>query len=195
MIEVPVTQHMLASAEYFAYHRLLYEFPRRGYGSYDRSHLPNLINGYLGEFAFLDYIHSVLGRLTAGLEPSRRVELLRDVFEYRLVLGSPYSAYDFLLLGKSVDVKTYGTRYIRSYRECFSYRLLVDCEQNTHADIYVQCFILGKDRPHSVILAGVHFGLPARVDRSLPKPAHYCRVTDLEDVEILERLLERRLKR
>lgn len=191
MIEVPVTEHILASAEYFAHHRLLYEFPRCGYGSYDESHLPNLINGYLGEFAFMEYIHSVLDALTQRIPPAQRHILLRDVFEYRLVIGSPYSAYDFRLLGRSVEVKTYGTRYVRSYRECLSYRLLVDCEQGTNADIYVQCFVVGDSCPRSVILAGVHFGLPNRIDRALPKPAHYCPVKELRDMSVLERMLER----
>jgi len=46
------------AAQYISEKRLIFEYPRSGYGEYNASHIMNIKNGYLGEFAFLEFVIS-----------------------------------------------------------------------------------------------------------------------------------------
>lgn len=181
-VQIPVTDEMLRTAEYLSNWRLLFEYPRRGYGVYGPEHLPNLVNGYLGEFAFFQFLHNHLQEKVQELSAKERYETVKGRLEYKLVIGTTQSDYDFRVGAKTVEVKTYGTRVLHSVDECLKYNLFVDLDQSSNADIYVQTFIVDEGKGKIVILAGFHEGKPQNINRNIPNPAHSCPVPQLQPI-------------
>ncbi len=60
IVIIPFSKERDISAKYFAEKRILFEYPRQGYGPYDNSHIENIKNGILGELAFFEYVHNYL---------------------------------------------------------------------------------------------------------------------------------------
>lgn len=192
LVKIRVNQEMLCAAKYFAQKRILYEYPRKGYGEYNESHLINIRNGYLGEFAFFEYVHDYLVNKYKDLEPLSRYKKIKDFLVYKMIIGKVQPDWDFLIKDISIEVKTYGTRILENLEEVFNYNLFIDIEQAEKSfipDIYVQCFLLKEKENLSCVLAGFHKGLPDNICKDIPKPAYCISVKDLTQMSDLFVLL------
>lgn len=168
------------TAEYIANYRLLFEYPRSGYGAYDETHVKNIKNGLLGELGFLEYICEIIK--TAYPDPSTRWDIVKNElgFCYLPVIGLYDEGYEFKFKDIVIDVKTYGTRSV-TVDQIFNgiklngnpLNLFIDRTQKPGANIYVQAFILING---DIALAGYHIGLPP-LKTWMPNPA-YCKPVD-----------------
>lgn len=180
IVHISADQHNVAN--YFAKKRELFEFPRNGYGDYNTRGIQNIENGLLGELAFLELIYKAIDAKYGTLEASKRCELLKQKFSYKIVLGDFDGGFEFTLNGKSIDVKTYGTKVV-TLSDIFSrpYNLFIDANQNAHADIYIQAFILPNN---DVCIAGYYEGVPP-IASWMPQTAHTCPVPNLLPIKNL----------
>ena len=173
-------------ANYFAKRRELFEYPRKGYGNYNTRGAQNIEKGLLGELAFLELIYKTINGKYGTLEASKRCDLLRKKFSYNIVLGDFDGGFEFVLNGKTIDIKTYANKTV-TLSEIFDrpYNLFIDANQNAHADIYVQAFILpGND----ICIAGYYSGVPP-LSSWMPQNAHACPVPELSPIKkLLEEL-------
>jgi len=95
LVILEVSKEMQIAAEYFAKKRMLYEYPRVGYGEYNETHLTNIVSGYIGEFCFLEYVHNYLeekfGNLTwiisEKLYKEKERELKLDILSTAVEFG------------------------------------------------------------------------------------------------------------
>jgi len=178
LVLIHISKEMGEASDYFANKRILFEFPRSGYGAYDQSHIVNIKNGYLGELAFLEYLIKYLNEKHENLQPNERFDAMSKLgVSYELIIGRTQN-YDFKINNKTVDVKTYGTKIIENKEEALQYNLFIDVTQHTTCDIYIQAFIMSTE----VILAGYHIGVPKDIIESIPHPAHKCPVQKLEKI-------------
>ena len=186
--EILIDDELADTALFLAKKRIVFEYPRKGYGQYDeKNHLMNLQYGYLGELAFLNLITRHFSDKYASVSPPERFVKLQDEnFKYNFVIGQTDGGFDFSIKGKEIDVKTYGTKLIKNIDEIKRYNLLIDMRQaqNHQADIYIQAFILGNRRPEKCIIAGYYEGLPP-VNYNFPKPAHAVAIDKLKPVDQL----------
>ncbi len=185
IVEVTINPGLLASAKFLARQRLVFEYPRSGYGQYDEKHLLNLEYGYLGELAFLTYIVKYLNAKYRNIPPIDKFKRLQnEQFSYHFVIGQTDKGFDFQIKDKEIDVKTYGTALLKSKNDIFKYNLLIDQRQaqNHRADIYIQTFIIGHSGPEICVIAGFYEGLPP-VNNHFPTPAHAIRVNELFTME------------
>lgn len=192
LVIVEVSREMQTTAEYFAEKRILYEYPRKGYGEYDKSHLENITNGYVGEFCFLEYMHKHLEEKFGRLNPIERYNSIKDYLVYKMIIGQVQPDWDFKIKGKSVEVKTYGTKILRKVEHVFNYKLLIDVDQvngESIPDFYVQCFLIKDKGKLLCVLAGYHEGLPEKTCEELPKKAYCVPVKELNPMEGLRQLL------
>ncbi|MEO8065525.1 MAG: hypothetical protein ABI643_01555 [Candidatus Doudnabacteria bacterium] len=197
LIVIAITDEMNHVAEYVAEKRSLFEYPRRGYGSYEKiSHINKIKTGILGELAFLEYIFSYLNNNFGAIEPLDRWQILhkRVEFSYGIVIGKFDEGFEFKIKNKTIDIKTYENNKV-SLDQIFKglklngmpLNLLIDQKQNSKADFYVQAFLLDDDK--SVCLAGYSIGLPPLASW-MPNPAYTKAVPDLEPMsEILKEFI------
>ena len=184
---VPVTESMFRAAGFLAKQRLVFEYPREGYGDYGEEHLKNLLYGYIGELSFLKFVVHYFQYKYKNYKAKERFYKIKDEqFSYTPVIGQTDKGYDFIIKGKKIDVKTYGTKLLRDDNEIFKYNLLIDKRQagNHKADIYVQAFVVGNDKPRKCILSGFYEGLPP-LNEKFPHPAHALSVERLHPVSML----------
>lgn len=190
---------MQIAAEYFAKKRMLYEYPRVGYSEYNETHLTNIVSGYIGEFCFLEYVHNYLEEKFGNLEPTERYNKVKDFLVYKMIIGQIQPDWDFKIAGRTVEVKTYGTKILNRVEQVFDYNLLIDVDQVKNKNIpnfYVQCFLLKnenfflkKGKKLYCILAGYHEGLPKKICKNLPKPAYCVPVKELNPIKGLLSLI------
>ncbi len=171
---------MREAANFFAKYRSLFEYPRTRYGSYnDFEHVKNIVNGYLGEFAFLEYIYNYLQLQYGELNQELRYSLLESKnFKYNLIVGKTDPGYDFIKDNLTIDVKNYGTQII-NIQNVLKMNLLIDERQVVNkqgASFYIQTFVLDTNE---IALAGFFKGLPP-LNYNFPQPAYASKVVDLE---------------
>jgi hypothetical protein len=162
-------------AEYLANNRLFFEYPRNGYGAYDNNHIINILNGYLGEFVFLEFM---LDKFKLEFKDDVKYwESVKDKYKfyYKIVIGDYDAGFEFSIKNKTIDIKNYGTKKV-SINDILRLNLLIDKNQSAKADIYIQSFILNND---SICLAGYNIGLPQRSSDKFPQPAYYCPTREL----------------
>lgn len=191
IVEIDITNQMRIAAEYFANKRILFEYPRKGYGSYNQRHINYIITSYLGEFALLEYLHSHLLKKYDKENPEQRWRILHKEigFSYMIVVGRFDVGFEFQL-GKNkqltIDVKTYHRYKVTKDKIIrIPLNLFVDADQHSHADIYVQAFL---SENNEVLLAGYNEGLPPYADW-MPNPAHARPVPDLQPMVSLTRYM------
>ncbi len=194
LVFIPITTEMEAFATYTANKRQLYEYPREGYGDYNKRGISKIKTGILGELAFLEYIHSYLLKSTQSLSVAERWKVLhkKAKFSYHPSIGSFDGGFEFKIGDTTIDIKTYETNQV-SVAQIFKglkeqgrpLSLLIDQSQNATASIYIQVFILKDKR---MCLAGFHKGLP-KLATWMPKPAYTCPVTELITMNKLLNLL------
>ncbi len=193
LVIVNASEEMLIVANYFAKKRILYEYPRKGYGEYNQNHLLNIRNGYVGEYCFFEYIHNYLTEKFGNLKPIDRYLKVKNYLAYKMIIGQVQPDWDFLIVGKSVEIKTYGTKVLEKIEQVFNYNLFIDVEQVKETfvpDIYVQCFLVKNQEKLSCVLAGYHEGLPSKVCEDIPKPAYCIPVKELNPIkELLELII------
>lgn len=196
IVVIKKSNEMDTTAEYIAKKRLLFEYPREGYGKYDSSHLSNIKVGILGELAFLEYFTYYLNKKYGSIEPIKRWSIIHKQigFSYLIVIGKFDGGHEFKI-GKSkeilVDVKTYEKNQV-TMSQIFNglkddpekkqpLNLFIDKNQNTKADIYIQSFILKNG---DIALVGFNEGLPPLADW-MPNPAYTKPVPELEPMQSL----------
>lgn len=179
---IDVSNDMLQTATFLAKQRIIFEYPRAGYGTYSQeNHLINLQYGYIGELSFLKFITEHLNNKYSSLNPNERFQNLKNKkFSYNLIIGQTDDGFDFQVKNNEIDIKTYGTKLLSSINDIFRYNLLIDKRQakNHQADIYIQVFIIGNNKPEKCVLAGFYEGLPSLNSR-FPQPAHAIPVPQL----------------
>ena len=183
LIVYPYEELRDKAALYISKQRLVFEYPRDGYGVYNEGHILNIKNGYLGEFAFLEFVISKFKSEFGNDKDFWDKVKKKYIFSYNPVVGNYDKGFEFLINEKSVDIKMYGTKNV-SREQIFNglekggrpLNLLIDVEQGAKADVYVQTFILDNS---DICLAGYYVGVPP-VETWMPKPAHCCPITDLE---------------
>ncbi len=181
LVRIQINDELLQTAKFLAKQRLVFEYPRAGYGDYNKEHLQNLVYGYLGELAFLNFITNHFKKKYQKTTPNIRFEKLKsELFEYNLLIGKTDAGFDFKKNALEIDVKTYGTNLINDENKIFNFNLLIDQRQakNHQATIYIQTFIVGKQKPEYCILSGFTNTLP-KLNISFPKPAHALKVPEL----------------
>ena len=182
LVIIEAIKEMQTTARYLAEKRILYEYPRIGYGEYNETHLLNIINGYLGEFCFFEYIHNHLKEKFSNLEPLERYNKIKDRLVYKMIIGHVQPDWDFKINNKTVEVKTYGTKFLAKADDVFSYNLLIDIDQVKNEripDLYIQCFLVKNQESLFCVLAGYHEGLPKRICEKLNRPAYCVAVKEL----------------
>lgn len=187
LVFIPITAEMEVFAEYTANKRQLYEYPRSGYGDYNKRGTSKIKNGILGELAFLEYIHSYLSKNTASYEVKKRWKVLHEKarFSYHPVIGNFDGGFEFKMGDKTIDIKTYETNQV-SVNQIFKglkeqgrpLSLFIDKSQHATADIYIQVF---RMKDNTMCLAGYHIGLP-KLATWMPKPAYTCPVPELKPI-------------
>jgi hypothetical protein len=195
LIMIPLTEEMQTLVSYWANKRLLYEYPRKGYGDYDTRGTSAIETGVLGELGFLEFIQTYLQEKTKGISAPKRWKKLQKVqFSYRPIIGSFDEGFEFIMAGKSIDIKTYENNKV-TVNQIFrglkgngrALNLMIDQTQSHSADIYVQSF-LTKD--NHICLAGFYKGLPKEIGTWMPQPAHYCPIPQLNPMKDLLTLLK-----
>jgi len=211
MTTIKVTNELYVTAKYLAKKRLLYEYPRKGYGKYqNNSHLENLTNGYLGELAFLEWISNNIeeefrkeiselnNNYSEEIATNLFIKINNKKFSWNLVIGQPDEGYDFKIKDYLIDIKTYGTDYFlksdddyisqKTKKKLQDLNLLIDKRQgikwkNNNKIVFIQCFIAKneKNEINEVIIAGWHKGLP-ELNKNFPQPAYVCKVKELNDM-------------
>ena len=184
LVILPITKEMAVFSRYVAEKRTLFEYPRKGYGDYDKRGIAKIQVGVIGELAFLEYVFEKLRNKYGNLDALKRNEVLHKVvkFSYTATIGRFDDGFDFMLKDKTIDIKTYQTNKV-TIQQIFNglksngnpLSLFVDEKQNSIADIYIQAFILTDNR---VCLAGFYEGLPP-LQKWMPTPAHSCAVPQL----------------
>lgn len=190
LVFIPISTEMEIYADYVATKRQLYEYPRAGYGDYNRRSTSKIKNGVLGELAFLEYIHSHLLKETKTLKAEERWKVLHSKaqFSYQPVIGNFDGGYEFKIGTKTLDIKTYETNQV-TVSQIFKglkeqgrpLSLFIDKSQHTTASIYVQVF---RMKNKNMCLAGFHVGLPP-LATWMPKPAYTCAVNKLQPIQEL----------
>jgi len=180
LIIYPYDDLRYKAAEYIADKRLIFEYPRGGYGKYDKSHIPNIINGYLGEFAFLEFIINKFKIEFADVLNYWDEVKKKYKFSYKIIIGEYDTGFDFSLKGKIIDIKNYGTKKV-AIDNILKLNLLIDKNQSAKADIYIQTFLLNDE---GVCLAGYYVGIPP-INNNFPKPAHACLIANLQPMNNL----------
>ncbi len=193
LVHIDITSDMNATADYFSSKRILFEYPRQGYGTYNASHIEFIKTGIIGELGVLEYLYDYLKEKYKGMSPAERCNILhkRVGFAYMIVLGAYDDGFEFKA-GVSpkilIDVKTYNTNKV-TVSQIFNglkddksnprpLNLFIDANQTTKADIYIQTFISTRNK---IILAGYNVGAPP-VANWMPNRAHAKPVPDLEPI-------------
>jgi len=219
-IVVEIDDKILQTARFLAEQRLLYEYPRQGYGHYQHNkHLENLINGYLGELGFLKMMTQKIKEKYISkiqiLQQSYNSTLAKEIydniknekFSYEAIIGQTDKGYDFKKDNILIDIKTYGTGYVRKNSDGKYYllsgnrqkpieklNLLIDQRQgkkwiDNNDIIFVQAFIeLQEHKCINIIYAGYHQGLPL-LNTNFPQPAYACNIQNLKSMnELFQKL-------
>jgi len=210
---------IIVTATFLAKQRLLYEFPRKGYGKYQNvSHIENLRNGYLGELAFLELMTdkikqkysedlNILKNNFSNKEAKQLYDKIKNEnFSWEAVIGRTDSGYDFRKDDYLIDIKTYGTDYIikkddnyvlfsNESKNIYDLNLLVDERQgkkweNNNNIIFVQTFI-EKDNQNNIknLIFAGYYHGLPKLNRKFPNPAYACQVKELKPMQKLFNLL------
>jgi hypothetical protein len=201
IVVIKKTPEMDITADYLARKRLLFEFPRKGYGKYDKSHVSKIKVGILGELGLLEYILDYLQREYSKIPSIERWNILHNKvgFSYLIIIGKFDGGHEFKIGKKAnllIDVKTYHDRKV-GISQIFNglkddaldprpLHLFIDEKQNANADIYVQAFISQED---DIILAGFNRGLP-ELATWMPNPAYTKAIPELESMNELLSLIK-----
>ena len=100
------------AALYISKQRLVFEYPRDGYGVYNEGHILNIKNGYLGEFAFLEFVISKFKSEFGNDKDFWDKVKKKYKFSYNPVVGNYDKGFEFLINEKSIDIKMYGTKKV-----------------------------------------------------------------------------------
>lgn len=202
LIKIPITREMNSVAHYFAEKRMLYEYPRQGYGEYDQNHIAYIESSMLGELGTLEFLHHMLSVQYGSLDPTQRWEVLHKQvgLAYMIVIGRFDEGFEFRLGVNNtvtVDVKTYHTNRVTDSQIFNGLRddkanprplnLFIDSDQHASADIYIQAFLSPSAE---VVLSGYWVGLPPRANW-MPNPAYTKAVPDLEPMITIRRFFAR----
>jgi hypothetical protein len=211
---IPITSEMIITANFLAQQRLLYEFPRTGYGQYqNNSHLENIRNGYLGELGFLKLMtdririkyNNDIVKLNKNYDKYLSKKIFNNIkneqFAYEAIIGQTDNGYDFKKNDYLIDIKTYGTRYLEKNNNTYNLigsnkninelNLYIDKRQgekwkNNKKIIFIQAFI--ENNLKNIIYSGFHIGLP-NLDETAKNPAYACLVKYLKPMNNLFELL------
>lgn len=191
LIIIKKTKEMDSTAEYLARKRILFEYPRKGYGEYGDNHILNIKTGILGELGVLEFFLEILNKNYSSVDPVDRWEILHKKigFSYLILIGKFDGGYEFKMGSKnpvSIDIKTYHTTTVTN-SQIFNglqdnknnphpLNLFIDKNQNSKADIYIQTFI---NTDGDIIIAGFNKGLPPLASW-MPNPAYTKPVPELE---------------
>ncbi|HPC81363.1 MAG: hypothetical protein GX941_06675 [Candidatus Methanofastidiosa archaeon] len=204
LIFIKKSKEMDITAEYLANKRILFEYPRKGYGEYGRTHIPKIKIGILGELAVLEYLIDFLTNEYGNIDPIKRWEVLHNKvgFSYLITIGKFDGGHEFKI-GKTkpiiIDVKTYHNNQV-SVSQIFNglkddksnpkpLNLFIDKDQNPKADIYIQTFI---NNEADIILSGFNEGLPP-LATWMPNPAYTKSVPELTPMKELLNLIKKRI--
>lgn len=149
----------------------------RVFGDYGPQQVQTIQRGIMGEMAVFQYLHGALEERYGAQEPRIRSDSVRDRLALNITLGRFDPGYDLTLMGRTVDVKAYGTPLVDPAR-IPSFNLLVNQQEVARrqpADLYVQVFFTTTAQ---VLLAGYYEGLPP-LSRNFPSPAYACPVPEL----------------
>ena len=191
-VRIELSDDLEITAQWFAQRRILYEYPlhdRQVFGGYGSEHIATIQRGIIGELAVFSYLHEALLEQYGTEDVRTRYRSVEGKLTLNITLGGFDSGYDLLVMGKTLDVKTYGTQVVDLSR-LPTFNLLVNQREvgnRTAADLYVQVFIT-TDR--HVVLAGYNEGLPP-LDTGFRSPAYARRVPDLLPMSNLRRMLLR----
>lgn len=194
LVIIDISDEMKCTSQYLAKKRIFFEYPRDGYGPYNESHVAKIEAGILGELAVFEHFMTILNDNYKHLKPSERWTLLQDKirFSFKEVIGKVDDGNDFLIRDHKIDVKTYENNKVTIDQIFKGLRLqgkplnlLIDCNQNSKADIYVQCFILEDDR---IAISGYIDSLPP-IQTWMPNAAHALPVPHLKSIHQLTELL------
>ena len=219
LVKVSIMPKMEQTASFLAEIRLLYEYPRKGYGKYQiESHLKNLENGYLAELAFLKLITDrIKGKYRQQIielnqeysEDKAKVlfdSINNEKFAYMLVIGQPDEGYDFKIKQFLIDIKTYGTDYIISKEnryftqnkknEILELNLLIDARQgkkweNNSEIIFIQSFIEldSQNKKKENVIFAGYHKGLPKYNDKFPNPAYACKVRELNTMNDLFNLI------
>ena len=184
IISIPISKDMDIVATYLANKRVLFEYPREGYGNYNTRGIDNIKSGILGELAFMEFVIEWISKNFSGIKSENRWKKLKEIgFCYLNITGVFDEGFEFKIGEKTIDIKNYGTRKINK-EQILNYKyksartgplnLLNDADQSSKADIYVQVFQCNS----FIYLAGFCDELPP-INYNFPQPAHQCPVSDL----------------
>ena len=189
-IQMPVSDELETTAQWFAERRILYQYPghdRQVFGGYGPEHIQTIKRGILGELAVFQYLHGALLERHGSLQPDVRYRRVENRLCLHTTLGCSDEGYDLTIAGQSVDVKTYGTSLVDLHRIA-SLNLLVNEREvagRQPANLYVQVFFTTDGQ---VVLAGYNEGLPP-LNRNFPSPAYARSVSDLLPMINLQQLV------
>ena len=189
-VELRITDEIETISLWMAKRRILYEFPRgiKTFGPYDKSHIPTIQKGIIGELITFDYLHTKLDEAFGELPWENRWESVKDRLCLQNHVGCFDEGWDLTIRDKAIDVKTYH-RGNPTKSEMMRLNLFVNVEEmqgKDEADFYIQAFFTPDG---TIVLAGCHRGLPEYIRTDIPEPAHACPVRDLEPIAVLEALL------
>jgi len=196
LVIIKKTKEMDVTAEYLANKRILFEYPRKGYEQYGKSHISKIKTGILGELAVLEYLINYLNEKYGAIDPIKRWQILHTKvrFSYLIMVGKFDGGHEFKI-GKQkpilFDVKTYHDNQVTASQIFYGLKnnklkpqplnLFIDKDQNSKANIYIQTFI---NQSGDIILAGFNKGIP-QLATWMPNPAYAKSVPELEPMKDL----------
>ena len=189
-VVIPVTPEMVRIARWFAERRILYEYPGhdpRVFGDYGEGQIGTITQGIIAELAVFDYLHGGLVAAFGHLDPMERNKAVEGRLSTDIVVGRYDRGHDIQVVGRSLDVKAYGTERV-THERIGQLNLLVNANEiatREASDYYVQAFFTTDNE---IVLAGFHEGLPPYNER-FPSPAYACRVPDLRPMAELRELV------
>ncbi len=201
IIIIKKTDEMDVTSEYLAKKRILFEYPREGYGEYDETHINKIKIGILGELAFLEYFLNFLKEKYGSIKPIKRWNILHSKvgFSYLIMIGKFDGGHEFRIGKKNsikIDIKTYEQNQVSINQIFYGLKedikkpqplnLFIDKDQYTKADIYIQTFILNDG---NIALAGYNVGLPP-LATWMPKPAYTKTIPELENMNTLTKKIK-----
>lgn len=191
LVELQITKEVDIMSLWMAQRRILYEYPEHDpetFGEYDKTHIPVIQKGIIGELLTFDYLHTKLKEKFGELDPSERWKAVRDKLCLENKIGDFDTGYDLTIKTKTIDVKTYH-KGRPTKDEMMGLNLLVNVQEvknKPSADFYIQTFFTPSN---SIVLAGCHQGLPPNIGYRFPSPAYACLVRNLKPISTLVELL------
>lgn len=189
-VTVPVSSSMTEIALWLAKRRIVYEYPMHDpqvFRDYGEDHVETITRSLIAELVVFDYLHTGLAEALKGMEPAQRNTMAMNRLSIGIIVGDYDSGHDLKVLGKTLDVKCYGTRQV-SVEQISKLNLLINVNEvsgRQKSDLYAQVFFT---HAKEAVIAGYHEGLPPR-NNNFPSPAYACPVAELQPIEKLQRLV------